>query len=253
MNYKANLVHALLLGMVLTAGTFSTVKAQESPQGAESKTSEYDAEGEQVNIALQAANALEKQMEQEPDKRIPQSAREAAKCIAVFPNVIEFGFIIAGKGGPGMVSCRNAESGEWGPPAIYKLGAASVGLQAGVQSASIILLYLQDEAVDGLKEPKMSFGAGIGIQAGPVGRDVDTEELLQKTAVASYVRSKGLFAGINLEGAKLSFIEERTTDLYGEELTSEQVLFGDRAVPQKAKIFTATLMKLAPPPQSGKQ
>jgi lipid-binding SYLF domain-containing protein len=72
-------------------------------------------------------------MELEPEKRIPVSVGEAAKCIAVFPNVIEFGFIVAGKGGPGIVSCREKESGEWGSPAIYKLSAASVGLQAGVQ------------------------------------------------------------------------------------------------------------------------
>ena len=171
--------------------------------------------------------------------------REAAKSVAVFPNVIEFGFIVAGKGGPGMVICRDEETGEWGPPAIYKLSAASVGLQAGVQSASIILVYLKDAAVESLKESKMSFGAGIGIQTGPVGADVDTTAL-KKAAVASYVRSKGLFAGINPEGASLSFVEERNTKLYGEELTPEQVLFEERAVPEEARIFTDTLTELAP-------
>jgi lipid-binding SYLF domain-containing protein len=107
-------------------------------------------------------------------------------------------------------------------------------------------VYLQDDAVESLKEAKMSFGAGVGIQAGPVGADVDTEAL-KKAAVASYVRSKGLFAGINLEGANLSFVEERNTKLYGEELTPEQVLFEARAVPESAKIFTETLTQLAPP------
>lgn len=252
MKSSKSLILSMLLSIGLIAGTFSTLKAEETPQGTEVKTPEHDAEVEQVNIAVQAANAIKKQMEQDPDKRIPESVREAAKCVAVFPNVIEFGFIVAGKGGPGMISCRDEESGEWGAPAIYKLGAASVGLQAGVQSASIILLYLQDEAVESLKEPKMSFGAGIGIQAGPVGADADTE-VLKKAAVASYVRSKGLFAGVNLEGAKVSFIEERNTKLYGEKLTPEQVLFGERTVPEGAKIFTTTLMKLAPPPHSDTQ
>lgn len=185
-------------------------------------------------------------MEQKEAKRAPESVRAAAKCVAVYPNVIEFGFIVAGKGGPGIVSCRDQESAEWGAPAIYKLGAASVGLQAGVQSAAIILVYLQDEAVESLKKSKMPFGGGINLQAGPVGVDADTEAL-KKAAVVSYVRSKGLFAGVNLEGASVSFIEGRTAKLYGEEVTAEQVLFGDRAVPESAKAFTEMLTKLAPP------
>ena len=154
MNYRESLVLSMVLSIGLIADPLSTIKA-------EAKTPEYDAEGEQASIAVQVADAIEKQMELEPEKRIPVSIGEAAKCIAVFPNVIEFGFIVAGKGGPGIVSCREKESGEWGPPAIYKLSAASVGLQAGVQSASIILLYLKDEAVNSLKGSEASFGAGI--------------------------------------------------------------------------------------------
>lgn len=249
MNFREDLILSLLLSIGLLTGSVavSTLSAEEAVQGTGARKAEYDKEGEQANIAVQATEALEQQMEMEPEKRIPETVREAAKCVAVFPNVIEFGFIVAGKGGPGIVSCRDAQSGEWGPPAIYKLGAASVGLQAGAQSASIILVYLQDEAVEGLKESKMSFGGGIGIQAGPLGAELDTEAL-KKTAVASYVRSTGLFAGINLEGASLSFIEERNAKLYGEDVTPEQVLFGEREVPESAKVFTEMLTKLAPPP-----
>ncbi|MEN8130246.1 MAG: ABC transporter substrate-binding protein [Pseudomonadota bacterium] len=246
MIYQQNLLRSLFLGFVLFAGMPAIGKTAEKPQESDTKLSEYDAEGERANIAVQAANSIAAEMKLDAGKRIPEAVRKAAKCIAVFPNVVEFGVIVAGKGGPGMVSCRD-QDGHWGPPAVYKFGAVSVGLQAGVQSASIILLYLKDEAVNGLEHPKMSFGAKIGIQTGPIGADLDTDAL-GKASVASYVRSKGLFGGVNLEGASIVFIEGRNTRLYGKKLMPQSVLFGDRPVPRSATPFNDALSKFAPPP-----
>jgi lipid-binding SYLF domain-containing protein len=243
MSYRYNLFLSLLLGIGLVMGMVPVMAAEE-------KASEYAEDEEQANIAVQAANSLTEQMEQDAKKQIPESVLASAKCIGVFPSVTEFGFVLAGKGGLGIVSCRDEQSGEWGSTAIYNLSAVSVGLQAGMQTESIVLVYLQDEAVQALKEPKMTFGAGIGIQAGPVGTELDTEKL-KKTAVASYARAKGLFAGVNLEGAKLKFVEGRTAKYYGgEEMTSEQALFGGKPVPEKAAPFIESLMKFAPAAES---
>lgn len=236
----------LLLGIVLFLSMLAVGNAAEKTPESDVKLSVYGPDGERANIAVQAANSIVEEMKMGAEERIPEAVRKAAKCIAVFPNVIEFGVIIAGKGGPGMVSCRD-QDGHWGPPAVYKLGAVSIGLQAGVQSAAIILLYLKDDAVKGLRKPKMSFGAKIGILTGPVGANLDNSAL-EKASVTSYVRSTGLFGGINLEGASLGFIEGRNTRLYGKKLTPQSVLFGDRPVPRSAVPFNEALSKFAPPP-----
>jgi lipid-binding SYLF domain-containing protein len=243
---QKNLLRSLLLGLVLFADMPAIGETVAASLESDTKLPVYDAEGERANIAVQAANSIAAEMKLSAGKRIPEAVRKAAKCIAVFPNVIEFGVIVAGKGGPGIVSCRD-QYGHWGPPAIYKFGAVSVGLQAGVQSTLIILLYLKDEAVKGLEKPEMSFGAKIGIQTGPIGADLDSDAL-GGASVASYVRSKGLFGGVNLEGASIGFIEGRNTRLYGEKLTPQSLLFGDRPVPLSATPFIEALSKFAPSP-----
>lgn len=184
------------------------------------------AEAQQVEkkpLADRAAAVLELQLVQDAEKRIPRKLRDEAKCVAVFPSVVEGGFIVAVKRGHGLVSCRD-EAGHWGAPVAVNLAAGSVGLQAGIQKASIIMMFMTDKAVENLLAGgKMSGGAGIDIAAGPVGSDVNLDS---QPSVVSYSRSKGLFAGVSLEGAKVGFAKKVNAEYYGDATSARDVLHG---------------------------
>ena len=162
----------------------------------------------------------------------------------VFPSVIKAGFIVAARRGHGVVSCRDAETGAWGAPAVFTVSAASVGLQAGVQSASVILLFLKEEAVERIAtgEKKLAVGVDLNVTAGPVGgtANVDTQP-----AIVSYVRTKGLFAGLNLEGARMGFAPKINAEHYGAEVSAREILLEGHEAPAGLAVFQETLAKYA--------
>ncbi|MDX1513690.1 MAG: lipid-binding SYLF domain-containing protein [Gammaproteobacteria bacterium] len=186
---------------------------------------------------------LERQMLESENRRIPADLRSQAKCVAVFPAVVKAGIIIAAKRGNGLISCRQPDSRNWGAPAIFNLTAASVGIQAGIQSASYVFVFLNKKAVDGLLKEKLKFGSDVSIAAGPVGggANVDTQP-----AVVSYVRTEGLFAGVDLEGVALTFDEKANADIYTWDADSRQVLLGNQKIPGQFQSFVDTLSRFAP-------
>ena len=114
---------------------------------------------------------LEEQMTKSPDKRIPQALLGNAKCVVLFPEVVQAGFVVGGKYGRGMVSCRDAVTGDWGTPVFLRLTSLNWGIQIGAQSADVIMLIMNDKGLDRLFGGKPLVGAGAGVAAGPVGRD----------------------------------------------------------------------------------
>lgn len=178
----------------------------------------------------------------EPSTRIPQTIRDNAKCIAVFPQVVKFGLLVVIEGGQGLIACRNKDDNEWGSPAMYQLNITSLGLQFGVSRTSIILAYMDDEAVSSLLQPKMTFGGDLELQAGPVamGAEIDLNKV---PSIVSYVRAKGLFLGVKLEGGKIAYLEDQNAKIYNENLTPEQLLFEKREVPESVKIYHDTIEK----------
>lgn len=203
---------------------------------------------EDTPLATRASQVLERQMSEHPNRRIPRTLREEALCVGVFPSVVKAGFIVAAKRGHGLVSCRNADTGEWGAPAVFTMGAASVGLQAGIQSASVILLFLKEEAVERIAtgEKKLAVGVDLDVTAGPVGgtASVDTQP-----AILSYTRTKGLFAGLDLEGARMGFAPKLNAEHYGAELSARDILLGDQSAPASLAGFQETLAKYAAGPE----
>ena len=183
---------------------------------------------EDTPLATRAAAVLEQQLAESSTRRIPTNLRDKAKCVGVFPAVVKAGFIVAARRGHGLVSCRNAETGAWGIPAVFTVKAASVGLQAGIQSASVILLFMTDEAVEKIAtgDKKLAVGVDLNVTAGPVGGTATVDTQL---AVLSYVRTKGLFAGLNLEGTQMGFAPKINAEHYGEELSASDVLLGDHS------------------------
>lgn len=195
-----------------------------------------------TDTAFLSITVLEHQMYEAENRRVPEDLRFEAECIAVFPSVVKAGFIIAAEQGNGLVTCRN-DDGDWGSPTVFSLSAGSIGIQAGIQSASYILLFLDPSAVDILLSGEITFGADISIAAGPVGAAADSSA---QPAVVSYVRTAGLFAGVNLEGVALTFTEDANRDVYGENGGPEELLFESDVLPPMLKPFHGALTKFAP-------
>lgn len=183
-----------------------------------------------------------------PNDRVPQDLVADARCIAVFPSVVQAGFIVGGRRGKGLVTCRQP-SGGWAnaAPAVYTLTGASVGLPAGVQKSSVILLLMTRQSAQALLEGGVDLGAGLAVTAGPVGFNADVNQA--PSPVLAYVTNKrGIFAGVNLSGTQLSFSESANARLYMDSAGAQQILFGSVSVPSTVMPFVQTLQEYAPYP-----
>ncbi len=232
--------------------TVVTQKADASIEAAE-KTMDNTATPPAENVsgaatwAAKAAKVLETQMADMPDKRIPEAVTERARCIAVFPSVLKAGFIVGAKRGDGLITCRDDQTGSWGAPAFFRMKGVSFGFQAGAQSADVILMIMNQEGVDGLLKAKVSLGADIGVTAGPIGRNASVStDLLLKSPIISYARSKGVFAGIDVEGSTITFNKEENGKLYGAGADASTIIFKTADVPEELQAFHTALTVYAP-------
>src|SRR5262245_16202605 len=158
-----------------------------------------------------------------PDKQIPRDLLDKAACVAVFPEVIKAGFIVGGRGGRGVASCRT--SGGWTAPIYLNLGGGSVGLQIGAQSTDFVFVFMNRDGIDSLLSDKFTLGADASVAAGPVGRQAGAETDIKLDAkILSYSRSKGLFAGLELKGVVISPDKDDMRDVYGEGIRAKEVL-----------------------------
>jgi lipid-binding SYLF domain-containing protein len=172
-----------------------------------------------------------------PDKGIPKEVLEGAKCVAVVPGLIKGGFIVAGKHGRGVATCR-LPSGRWSAPALFTISGGSWGAQIGVESVDLVMLIMNDDGMRHLLHDKFQIGGEAAAAAGPVGRHAaaGTDWKLE-SQMLTYSRSKGLFAGIDLGGSWVERDKDSTLALYGKDLTSTQVLTGKVAAPIDARAF----------------
>ncbi len=143
-----------------------------------------------------------------------------ARGVMVVPEVLKAGFIVGGKGGRGLVMARNSY-GEWGYPAFYRIHAASVGLQFGVEVAQIALVIMSDKALDAVLAGDVELGAGLSVAVGSLG---GAGEINTQTDVYSFSINQGAFAGISFEGAKISSNETRNEVFYGQPATAEDIV-----------------------------
>ncbi|MGE0130709.1 MAG: lipid-binding SYLF domain-containing protein [Blastocatellales bacterium] len=175
-----------------------------------------------------------------PDKAIPATVLDKAKCIAVFPQVIKAGFVVGGRGGRGVASCRTARG--WSNPAYFNMKGGSFGLQIGAQATDFVLLFIGDDGMNSLLKSKFEMGGDASVAAGPVGRQAGAATDLRLTAqILSYSRSKGLFAGLELKGTVISLDDSDMKDTYGAGATAQDVLTGRKAGPATVKIYPTTL------------
>lgn len=201
---------------------------------------------EEKERARKAANAFREIMGA-PDQAVPLELLDRAYCVAVFPSVKKGGFIVGGQYGKGLVSCRR-QGGSWGAPAFFTIGGGSFGLQIGGQEVDLVLLIMNKAGVDGLLQDKFEIGAGAGASAGPVGRNthVSTDVLL-KSSIVSYSRSRGLFAGLELKGAVIMQDNGANRDIYDREISAREIIVDGKArTPPEIEVFTKTLRTFSP-------
>jgi SH3 domain-containing YSC84-like protein 1 len=177
------------------------------------------------------------------EKAIPQNILEKAECVAVFPDVLKAGFIVGGRGGRGVASCRMGNS--WSAPVYLNLGGGSFGLQIGAQATDFVVLIMNNEGVDSLIKSKFALGGDASVAAGPVGRQAGASTDARFDAqILSYSRSKGLFAGLELKGVVIQIDKDDMRDAYGRDVTAKEVLRENKvSAPAGIKAFPDTLAK----------
>ena len=167
-----------------------------------------------------------KQIQAIPEASIPDRLLDEAKAIVVVPDTIKAGFMLGGRRGLGMMAVKSPD-GTWSNPVFVKLAGASFGLQAGVQSADVILVFRSERGLDNIVNGKFTLGADAGVAAGPVGRNAAAATDGQlKAEIWSWSRARGLFAGVALDGAVLSIDHDANAAVYGPGATPRAIFEG---------------------------
>jgi lipid-binding SYLF domain-containing protein len=188
---------------------------------AQSRTSAVK-QSDEAARAEKAASVL-KEILDAPDQGIPEGLLKKAYGIAVIPHVVKGAFGVGGRYGKGLVAQRNADGG-WGTPLFVEIGGGSFGLQLGVEATDVVMVFTNSEGIKPLLKGKLKIGADASATAGPVGRKAEVgTDILLKSAIYSYSRSKGLFAGIALDGAVIQLDDDANKNVYGKKTIAADI------------------------------
>ena len=184
-----------------------------------------------------------------PDN-IPQELLDKAECVIVIPSMVKVAIGLGGNYGRGAMVCRTgpAFNGSWGAPAMYALDGGSLGLQLGAQATDLVLLVMNRRGVDALLGSQVKLGGSASAAAGPKGRDVSAAtDVTMRAEILSYSRTRGLFAGISLDGASLRPDDDASEQVYGRRITARTIVNStDLSVPAAGRRFVDALEKSAP-------
>ncbi len=179
-----------------------------------------------------------------PDKSIPQDLLEKSYCIVLVPDLKKAAFGVGGKYGRGFALCRAAGGTGWGPPAAIRIEGGSIGFQIGVSSSDVVMLIMNERGMQKLSSSKFTIGADANAAAGPVGRNASAQtDAYMHAEILSWSRSKGLFAGVSLDGATLRNDLDENEILYGQRWTSKEILGSGAKIPESASKLIAVLNK----------
>lgn len=197
----------------------------------------------EARILREASTVVETLMAT-PDQSIPEDLLGKAECIGVFPRVKKGAFIVGGEYGRGVVSCR-ASDGRMDAPAFYSISAGSIGFQIGGSSTDIVFLVMNADGMKYLVEDRFTIGAQAHAAAGPVGRKAKAATDAQMQAeILSWSRSRGLFAGVSLDGAVVQPSEDANERLYGKETSARKILIEHaKQVPAPAARFVDVIRR----------
>jgi SH3 domain-containing YSC84-like protein 1 len=218
----------LCLGLVATAVLYAGNKEQER---------------------LENSGVVMQEIMNVPDN-IPQEVLEKAECVIVFPSVLKAAFVVGASYGRGAMVCRTGKDfrGPWGAPAMYALEGGSIGFQIGGQATDLVLLVMNERGAESILNSKVKLGGDASIAAGPVGRDASADtDAYMRAEILSYSRTRGLFAGVSLEGSTLRPDDDATEDVYGRKLTAREIVMGGNiSIPQSGRHLVDVLQKNSP-------
>lgn len=227
---------SLFLSLLLLA--FGVVSFAQSDDTSKSK---LEANHPAVADRLTQATSMLKEIFAAPDQGVPADLLSKAKCVIAIPNEKKGAFIVGGNYGRGFATCRATNNREsWSAPAPVFLGGGSWGLQAGGKSTDVLMLVMNDKGAQQLLSSKFKIGADASAAAGPVGRTAAASTNWKlDSEILTYSRSKGLFAGLDINGAEVKQDDKTTEDMYGKSVPFQQILNGQVRTPANAREFIA--------------
>jgi lipid-binding SYLF domain-containing protein len=218
------------------------------------KFSKPGASGQETDIAKRldaAADVLDAIMKV-PEKGIPEDALTHAKCVVVIPSTVKIAFMFGGEHGKGVATCRTNNG--WSAPAPVGIAGGSWGLQAGGEAVDLVMLVMSQKGLDSLLTDKFKIGASASGAAGPVGRQAEgSTDVKFKSDILTYSRARGLFGGINLNGAVVKQDKDETAVLYGKIIPFQTILSGSVHPPADSKAFLSAIRKYASQARENKQ
>lgn len=191
---------------------------------------------------IEKATRVFQEVMRTPDQGIPQELLETAKCVAIIPGEEKAAFIFGGTYGKGLATCRTAHG--WSAPMFVAVGGGSVGFQIGGSFTDVVMLFMNDHALQSLLSDKFKIGADATVAAGPVGRHAAAGTDIKLNAeILSYSRSKGAFAGVSLNGSVVQADKSGDKAMYGPNVSRREILDGKVAVPKSAQRLIEDLAK----------
>src|SRR5436190_3507729 len=202
---------------------------------------------------LEACGQVFKEIMDIPDG-IPKDLLNKAECVIVIPSVLKFAIGIGGDFGRGVITCRTGQhfSGHWSAPALFALEGANVGLQLGGEATDFVLLVMNPKGANSILNSKVKLGADASAAAGPKGRTAAADtDIVMKAEVLTYSRSRGLFAGISLEGSTLRSDGSANKKLYGRNISAKEIVRqGKAGIPASGRELISLLDKQSPKNES---
>jgi len=227
------------LAVCISVSIFCLVMAFQI-EGVQDRRKSITSELEKVNDAIEVIE----EMIEIPEEGIPESLLSKAYGIAILPKVVKAAWIVGGRLGKGVLLVRD-EGGRWGNPCFVRIAGGSIGWQIGIQSADIILVFKRKKSIESITEGKITLGADAAVAVGPLGRRAEVSTDIEFEAeIYSYSKSRGLFAGISVEGSAIQIDEDANANFYDlDYLSAHDILFGGKRlnVPAVAKKLKETL------------
>jgi SH3 domain-containing YSC84-like protein 1 len=200
--------------------------------------------GENAAERLKASAEVLTEVMSAPDKGIPEDLIERAQCIVIVPGMKKGAFLVGAQYGRGFIECRRVSGKGWSAPAGVRVEGGSFGFQIGLSETDTIMLVMNQRGAEKLLSSKFTLGGDATVAAGPVGRSASADtDLNLQAEILTYSRSRGVFAGIALDGATLRPDEDANADLYGDRLTSKQILRGDTRATEAGTELAADLTR----------
>jgi SH3 domain-containing YSC84-like protein 1 len=216
--------------------------ANQEKQDANNAGSENRAARDKVLARLDSSSKVLNELLGAPDKGIPDKVLEKAKCVAVVPSMIKGGFVFGAEHGRGVATCRT-ELG-WSAPAFFVVSGGSWGAQIGAEGVDVVMLIMNDQGMEDLLSAKFKLGGSGSVAVGPVGREADAStDWKLKSEVLVYSRTRGLFAGLTLNGAVIKQDDSATRAFYGRMVGFRPTLTGAISAPHEAETFLATVRR----------